>query len=184
MKKTLVIGMVLLLSISMLAGCGGGGGGGSTDKSPAAGSPAGAKGETHSAENISALVPDGWKAFPFYSGGDESPNTFSIHKGALSTMDQRYTPGVQIQFFPGGEGFGSNNQKDMYDDVEDMAPLTLGDYTWTGFFGVSSGRPFALLWTDSGSDKIQVTVWTEVEDEVITLLDWDVQAIISSIKPK
>jgi len=206
MKKTFVIGLVLLLSISMLAGCGDGGGGNSSGGSggtggssanttqpsptPASTGSAGVKGETHSAENISALVPEGWKAFPFYSGGDESPNTFSIHKGALTTMDQWYTPGVQIQIFPDGSGFGSNIQKDMYEDVMDLAPLTLGDYTWEGFSGLSkdnSGeytRPFALLWTDAGNDKIQVTVWLEMEEITITLLDADVQAILASIKPK
>jgi len=202
MKKTLAIALVLLLSISMLAGCGSGGGNNSgnsensgstgnspanTSSPPASGNPAG---ETHSAENISALVPDGWKVFPFYSGGEESPNTFSIHKGASSSMDQWYTPGIQIQFYPDGSGFGSNTDKDMYEDVMDLAPLTLGDYTWSGFSGLSkdnSGdytRPFALLWTDAGNNKIQITVWLEMEDVSITLLDWDVQAIIASIKPK
>ena len=194
MKKTLVIGLVLLLSISMLAGCGSGGGSGDTgsgtqNSAKTEQAPAGAKGETHSAGNISALVPDGWKMFPFYSGGEESPITFSIHKGALSAMDQRYTPGVQIQLFPDGSGFGSNTQKDIYEDVMDLAPLTLGDYTWDGFSGLSmdSNReytlPFAILWTDAGNDKIQVTVWLEMEEIAITLLDADVQAIITSIKP-
>jgi len=143
---------------------------------------------THSAENISALVPEGWKAFPFYSGGKESPNTFSIHKGALTTMDQWYTPGVQVQLFPDGSGFGSNTQKDMYPDVSDLTPQGLGDYTWEGFTGLAKdnkgefSRPFALLWTDAGSDKIQVTVWLKMEEISISLDDAEVQEIISSIK--
>jgi len=194
MKKTLVIGLVLLLSISMLAGCGSGGGSGDTgsgtqNSAKTEQAPAGAKGETHSAGNISALVPDGWKMFPFYSGGEESPNTFSVHKGALTALDQWSTPGVQIQLFPDGSGFGSNTQKDMYEDVMDLAPLTLGDYTWEGFSGLSKNSageyvlPFAILWTDAGNDTIQVTVWLEQEGNTITLLDADVQAILTSIKP-
>ena len=191
MKKTLVIGLVLLLSISMLAGCGGGGGGGDTESGTQNSAKTGGtpKGETHSTENVSASVPDGWKAFPFYSGGEESPNTFSVHKGALTALDQWATPGVQIQLFPDGSGFGSQTQKDMYEDVEDLAPLTLGDYTWEGFSGLSKNSageyalPFAILWTDAGNDKIQITVWLEQEGNTITLMDWDVQAIISSIKP-
>jgi len=200
MKRTLAIGLVLLLSISMLAGCGGGDNAGSTgggtqssekpaetDKTEQA--PVGTKGETHSAENVSALVPEGWQAFPFYSGGEESPNTFSVNKGALNAMDISYTPGVQISLFPDGLQFGSNIQKDMYQDVSDLAPQKLGDYTWEGFTGLSKDitgeyvLPFAILWTDAGSDKIQVTVWLELGDNTISLDDEDVQAIIASIKP-
>ena len=201
MKKTLVIGLVLLLSISMLAGCSGGGGsgnstGGGTQSTEKPGetakteqAPAGVKGETHSAENVSALVPEGWQAFPFYSGGAESPNTFSVHKGALNAMDIWSTPGVQIQFFPDGSGFGSNIKKDMYRDVSDLANQKLGDYTWEGFTGLSKNTkdeyvvPFAIFWTDAGSDKIQVTVWLELGEETISLDDADVQAILASIKP-
>jgi len=145
-------------------------------------------GETHSAENISTLVPEGWKAFPFYSGGGVSPNTFAVHKGALSTMDMRYTPNVQIQLFPDGSGFGSNTHKDMYEDVSDLAPPALGDYKWEGFAGLSksiAGKyelPFAILWTDAGNNKIQVTVWLEIEGITISLDDPDVQAIIANIK--
>jgi len=191
MKRTLAIGLVLLFSVCMLAGCSGGDGGSSpanASSPPADESPAGTKGETYSAGNISAVVPEGWMAFPFYSGGEESPNTFSVHKGALSAMDMRSTPGVQIQLFPGGSGFGSNTQKDIYEDVMDLAPLTLGSYTWEGFSGLtknSAGEyalPFSILWTDAGSDKIQVTVWLDMDGNTITLLDADVQGILASIK--
>jgi len=193
MKRMLVIGMVLLLSISMLAGCGGGGDNGDSagsDKKDSSKTAETSKGETYSAENISATVPDGWKAFPFYSGGEESPNTFSVQKGALTALDIWSTPGIQISLFPDGSGFGSNTQKDMYEDVMDLAPLTVGDYTWSGFSGLSKNSageyvlPFAILWTDAGNDKIQATVWLEMEGNTITLLDWDVQAILGSVKPK
>jgi len=164
----------------MLAGCGGGGdssGSGTQSSAPAV------KGETYSAGNISATVPEGWQAFPFYSGGEESPNTFAVHKGALNAMDMRYTPGVQIQLFPDGDGFGTDLMKAMYENVSDLAPQTLGGFTWEGFTGVSGDIPTALMWTDAGDDNILVAVWLEMEDVTISLDDADVQAIIASIKP-
>jgi len=200
MKRTLAIGLALLLSISMLAGCSGGGGSGnsagsngggtqSSEKSAETAKTPVVKGETYSAENISALVPEGWQAFPFYSGGEESPNTFSVHKGALNAMDIWYTPGIQIQFFPEGSGFGPGVIRDIYQDISDLAPQKLGDYTWEGFTGLSKNIkdeyvvPFAMFWTDVGNDKILATVWLELGEKTISLDDADVQAILASIRP-
>jgi len=203
MKKALALSLTVLLGMALLAGCGGDeeqgsqttsgtsttAGASTTASADVSPSPSSAKGETHDAGNVSALVPDGWKAFPFYSGGEESENTFSVHKGALAAMDIWATPGVQITFFPEGAGFGSNNQKDLYREVADLATQKMGDYTWEGFTAMSRNVkdeyviPFAIYWTDAGSDKIQAIVWLEQGDAKVSVDDPDVVSIIASIKP-
>jgi len=175
MKRTIAVVLTLMLGISLLVGCGGGGG--------SAGS---VSGEVYDAGNVSALVPKGWKVYPIVDvfddyDGEYDPNGLSINKGAKGAFDQLTTPGLQIKWYASGDGPNNEYSKAFYDDVEDLAPMTIGSRTWKGFTAVSIGYPLALLWTEEG-DIFQVTVWLENGGKKISLDDADVRAILESIQ--
>ena len=99
---------VVLLIAALLAGCSGG-------KTPAPATPDEVKGETFDAGQVSALVPEGWKAFPSPDlfdeyDGDNDPTALSIYKGAQNDFDQLTKPGITIttyktEEFASGQGW-------------------------------------------------------------------------------
>lgn len=181
MKKVIVLLAVLVMSALMLVGCGSPVSANSNDQGDGA---AAIIGETYEAGNLSALVPDGWKAFPASDlfdeyDGDYDPNGLSIYKGAEDEFDVLIKPGMQITYY---DGSMMEPSKDFYDDAEDLEPFELGGYTWQGFTCTSLDYPIAVLWAEDGNDQFSVNVWLENEGEQISLEDADVQAIIESIQ--
>lgn len=186
MKKVVRILLAAVLTVTLLfsfAACG--------EKDPSAaagGDPSKITGETFDAGNITALCPDGWKAFPVSDTfdeyeGDNDPNAVSLYKGAESEWDMFSTPGIQINYY-GPESGMTAPYKDFYDNVVDLEDMTIGDCTWHGFSGESLETPLTMLWTEDGGALTQVTVWTEMDGKTISLEDADVQAILMSIQVK
>lgn len=179
MKKIIAILLALVLCFS-LAACGGDG-----DKTSGDTTPDEVKGETYDAGNVSALVPQGWKAFPVSDlfeeyDGDNDPTAVQICKGGESEWDIFTKPYLQINYYPDNSLYVS---KDFYDDAADLEPMQLGGRTWNGFTATSMDYPMAILWTE-GDVQIQVTVNLGTTDGTITINDADVQAIIASIQVK
>ncbi len=178
MKKTMKKAMLLLLALALctvaLAGCGK-----ETPKTPEE-----VKGEVYDAGNVSALVPDGWKAFPVSDmfddyDGDYDPTAMQICKGGKTELDLFSKPYIQINYYPNNT---MSIYKDWYDEAVDIEPMQLGNYTWNGFTATSLGDPIAILWPESDDVQIQVTFSLGTDDGTITLNDADVQAILMSIK--
>ena len=173
MKKNIVFILAVVLLIAMLAGCSGA-------------NPASIKGETFDGGNISALVPDGWMGFhgvDYFEEYEEgyNPNVIQIAKGAESEWDVLFTPYIMINYYAPDNPM-MEPMKELYEDVSDLEPVTIGDYTWNGFTGTSIDTPIAVLWTgEQGSGQILVTLCLENGDK-ISLKDADVQAIIASIQ--
>lgn len=176
MKKNILSILAAVLLTVTLAGCSGG---------PAVTDPADITGETFGDGNISALVPDGWMGFhgtDYFEEYEEGydPNVIQIAKGAKSEWDLLSTPYVMISYF-GPDNPMMEPMKELYEESADIEPVTIGDYTWSGFTGKSIDTPIAILWTgEEGSDQIQVMICLENGDK-ISLEDADVQAIIASI---
>ncbi len=177
-KKILVY--VLTVSVlAMLAGCGG-----SVDDQ------AEVKGEVFDAGQISALAPKGWMAFPVPDafdahGGENKPDEINICKDAKNQWDMFNNPMITITYFGPDKSFTS--AKSFYEDVEDIAGFTLGNYEWTGFRGTSLGdAPYTILETTDGEIAIQVAIMEKSNNEKleIKLDDADVQAIVASITVK
>lgn len=176
MKKLFAILLTLLLLASLMA-CG-------KDKAPA--TPEEVKGTVYDTGVFTVLVPDGWLAVPGPDifddyEGDEDPYQLSIYKGAESEWDAFSTPGVTIIFHEPDEEI--SDQSWFYDNVETLAPITTGDYTWDAFTGESIGDPIAVLTTHSPS-VVQVNFTLEVNKKAITLEDAEVIAILQSIAAK
>ena len=176
MKKNILSILAAVLLTVTLAGCSGG---------PAVTDPADITGETFGDGNISALVPDGQMGFhgtDYFEEYEEGydPNVIQIAKGAKSEWDLLSTPYVMISYF-GPDNPMMGPMKELYEESADIEPVTIGDYTWSGFTGKSIDTPIAILWTgEEGSDQIQVMICLENGDK-ISLEDADVQAIIASI---
>ena len=164
-KKLMALLLALVLCTAMLAGCGG-------DKEEAPKTADEVKGETYDAGIVSALVPNGWKAFPVSDMFDEydGENEFDLFT----------KPYVQINYYPDTSMYVSS---DWYDDVVDLEAKQIGNYTWNGFTCNNMGYPTAVLYTD-GDVQIQITMILENEGNKIALEDADVQAIIASIQVK
>lgn len=184
MKKNLlkVVSVLLcvMLCAALLTACGEGGGTTATD-------PAEVTGETFDAGKVSALVPSGWKAFPQHDVFSDDPNTMlpdviNIIKGGTSDSDMFTKPYIRFDF--GGEDKELYfTDKDFYDDVVDIEPITTGEHTWTGFSCTSLGYKMTILFCEEGNIQYQATVYTEQSGGKISLEDADVQAILASVAP-
>lgn len=177
-KKVMALLLALVLCTAMLAGCGG-------DKGEAPKTVDEVKGETYDTGNISALVPNGWKAFPVSDlfdsyDGEYDPTALQICKGGENDFDLFTKPYVQINYYPDNTMYVSS---DWYDDVVDLDPMQIGGYTWNGFTCNNMDYPTAVLYTD-GDVQIQITMILENDGGKIALEDVDVQAIIASIQVK
>ena len=191
MKKKMSSLFAVLLTFGMVLGltaCGGdsGSGGGGGDS----GSTSSKKvtGEPFETSLMSALTPSGWMAFPkadyFGDYPDEpgDPHGIRLHKGAKEEFDQFTTPGIQIDYFE--DGTEMYDTKLWYEDIEEMDPITTGDYTWEAFSTESEDTDIIVLSTTEPK-QIQVTIFPTLGDKAkISLKDADVQAILSSIAIK
>lgn len=186
MKKILALLLVLTLCFSLFVACGEGGSDkknddreGTKEEEP--------KGETYSTGAFDVYIPEGWKAFEVYDVFAEEadtvdPNALQIIKGGESSLDVFSKPYIDIRYYgPDTEGYAP--YKDLYEDVEDIDPLELDNFTFTGFDCVSFDYPMTILWADDGVNQVQVTVYTDQADGDIMITDEDVLMIIESIVP-
>ena len=170
MKKTLAL--CFLVSIFMLMGCGGSGGK--------------VSGEVYTTEVMSVLAPKGWKAFPAPKPGkfDEyREDQVNVHKGAKEPIDQFNTSGIVINYFDDAKVVMTPPQS-WYENVEEIAPFSLGNYEWKGFTGERSDITYGILWTTNAVELFQVVAFLKYRDKEISLDDADVKAIIASISTK
>ncbi|MBQ3552592.1 MAG: hypothetical protein IJA35_05530 [Clostridia bacterium] len=180
MKKIFALMLAMVMCFAIFAGCDPAEPGGNEIQNPED-----ITGEVYDAGNVSALVPDGWKAFPVMDvfsdeEGATDPDALQICKGAETEWDILIKPYVQINHY-GPDTTNITPSKDWYDDAEDIDPITTGSYTWNGFTGTSLDAPLAILWTEDGDHKYQITILLGTGDDAITLSDADVLAILASI---
>ncbi len=146
-------------------------------------------GEIAETAKFSVLVPDGWKAFPVKStSGDGSMDEYKLNiiKGGTSNDDLWSKNAIKIEVADYNASYSV--YLDAFENYEDVE-LKLGDYTYTGPAGeYSGGWECAMLsapvTVDSGEGFVAGSVFYKVKDEVISLSDPDVQAILASIKLK
>ena len=143
--------------------------------------------EFFSAENVKAVVPEGWMAFTIADvfsdvEGAKDPDVIQICKGAESDFDLFTNPYVQINYYgPDVEFFAPG--KDWYTDTEDIKPFKAGNHEWEGFTGYSDEYLFAILWCIEGDIEYQATMWLNGENISINYNDDDVLAILASVAP-
>lgn len=188
MKKLLAILLALVMVLSFAA-CGEdtdatqpNGNGGETEGSKEI------SGETFNAGNFTALIPEGWKAFPvsdIWSDDPDAtdPDALQICKGGETDWDLFTKPYVKIDYY-GPETDMMTPSSEWYEDVVELEAFTAGALTWNGFTATSSDMPMATLWAEDGDHQYQVIVWMEpTEGNAIAYTDADVQAILASLKP-
>ena len=144
------------------------------------------KGETYSTGNFSALIPEGWTAFPVSDmwsddADAKDPDALQICKGGESEWDLFSKPYIKFDYY-GPDNDMMTPSSEWYDEVTELAPITAGDYTWNGFSCVS-GSPMTILWTENGDYQFQATIWTNQGDGAISITDADVLAILASVQP-
>lgn len=143
--------------------------------------------EFFSAENVKAVVPEGWMAFTIADvfsdvEGAKDPDVIQICKGAESDFDLFTNPYVQINYYgPDVEFFAPG--KDWYTDTEDIKPFKAGNHEWEGFTGYSDEYLFAILWCIEGDIEYQATMWLNGENNSINYNDENVLAILASVAP-
>ena len=138
--------------------------------------------EVFDAGNVQALVPKGWKAFPYADYFSEDPNAtdpdiIRVCKGGKTEADLFSNPYLQINYY--GPDIEMGSVELFYDNIVALAPQQIGNYTWNGFTTNDYGGTNAILYTTDGEHQFQVSVW--MGDNEIHLEDADVQAIIASI---
>lgn len=173
-----VLALTLALASTLaLAACGGGGGG-----------EGGGAGTVKNTGVFSVTVPDGWTAHDvkdvFSETGEIDATTIQIGKGTKSEMDLFTYPYLQVKYYEPTTTVLKDIQ-DWYENVNELEPLALGAYTWTGFEGDSAGYHWTVLFAgEQGEPQFQVSLsgGTEI-DTTASIADEDVQAMIASITP-
>lgn len=194
MKKFLAILLVLTMALCLFA-CGGKdtetpdnndkenvGGEENND-----GGNAEVKGETYSTGNFSALVPEGWKAFPVSDiwsddADAKDPDALQIVKGGETDWDLFTKPYIKFDYYGPSESLMTPSSE-WYDNATDLEPITAGKYTWNGFSATSMDVPMIILWAEDGDYQYQATIWTDQGDGTISVTDADVLAILASVAP-
>jgi len=135
-----------------------------------------------SAGTVSASVPNGWESILIESAlSDNDPYGMVVYLDTGDSLDMFFAPGLHISVFREGEMFGKNMSKDEFLNSSDLAPLTLGNYTWNGYTGEYKSIPVTVLWTQTGKDIIEIKIELKNVNGEISLNDADVRAIISSV---
>lgn len=183
MKKLMAIAIAIMVCAALPVGCG--------SKAPSDGgdsrTPDDIRGTVYDAGSVSVLIPEGWKALAVKNGfSDEEdvyPDRLNICKGGKEEVDLLDYPSIKLTYFAPDTDMLTLSPS-LYDNVQELEPITIGERTWTGFSGTSLRKKLILLWTgESGADQFQVALWIEAEMGTISLEDADVQAIIASIRP-
>ena len=126
------------------------------------------------------LVPEGWMAFcGIDSEGKTSPKKVHVFKDARLETDIFTHAGLTFCFF-GKEDYYLS-PRFFYDDIVDMEPFTLGDYTWNGYTCTSLGYPYTMLEARRDGCVFQVMILMKNGDHSLSLSDEDVQSILTSL---
>ncbi len=136
---------------------------------------------------ISVLVPEGWQGYhgadvfnEFKENGD--PNKIHVGKGVKDELELYFYPRIDIYFRDSlFSDFELNMMKNVYEKVEEIEPIQLANFIWTGFTASSMDYPYVFLFADDGSNALQVAILLENNNKKITINDEDVQLILNSI---
>ena len=143
-------------------------------------------GEVYDTGEFMALVPEGWAAFPitdvFSDDSAADTSCFNIIKDGTSDLDLFSKPYVRLDYY-GPDTMMMKPSSEYYENVQDVAPVQLGDHLWSGFIGEDGYGKSAVLWLEEGNIQYQAIIWLEVEGKTISLDDPDVQAILASVAP-
>ena len=125
-------------------------------------------------------MPDGWQHFAGAdSEGKETPFKLLVYKNVLSPVDIFAKCGITLIFTPADRFYLS--PKFFYDNVEDIEPLTIGRYQWTGYTCTSLGYPYIMLESKTEKGVLQGMILLKNGDNEISFDDVDVRAILESV---
>ena len=129
---------------------------------------------------LRVLVPQGWKLFyGIDSECNVSEKKLHIFKEAETEFDIFSRAGITICFYDKEDIFVSI--KDIYDNVEDVEPIRLGEHLWEGYTCTSLGYPYAMLTSTCNSVIFYAMILIKNGEYEISLEDDDVKTILESI---
>lgn len=125
-------------------------------------------------------VPEGWMAFcGTDSGGKVTPKKVHIYKGIALASEMFTHAGITVCFFDRGDRYLS--PKAFYDDVADIAPFSLGSFTWSGYTCTSLGYPYTMLDARRDGCVLQVMMLMKNGEHEISAEEADVRCILESL---
>ncbi len=141
---------------------------------------------------FSVWIPGGWSALPEKDLFSDSPNgektdCLNIIKGGATEQDLHARLYIRLDYYPSGQAV-PEPPLEIYQNVQKIAPMQLGQHTWQGFVAEElQGRvvlgKVAVLQTQTQQGSFMASCWLERGREVITLEDAQVQAILESVTP-
>ena len=137
--------------------------------------------ETFKNSLLSLSVPDGWKVFDTTDiDGNKTDKKIFVYKNAEDPLHIFSRAGITLCYFSKRDIYLS--PKRFYENVEDIAPLELGNYLWEGYTCTSVGYPYTMLEAHKDGTVLQLMMLMENNGERISLSDPDVREMIGSIK--
>lgn len=125
-------------------------------------------------------VPNGWLAFlGTDSNGNRSPKKVHIYKEIRFETEMCTHAGITVCFFDKEDYYLS--PKHFYDNIIDIDPFKLGDFTWNGYTCTSLGYPYIMLDTKNEKGHFQLMILMKNREHEISLDDTDVRCIIESL---
>lgn len=163
MKRIVALSLVLMLGLSLLAGC-------KKKQESAPGSDTAAVGAVQTCGTMDVYVPAGWTLV------NQDMSAY-LCLGSGDPANESY---INLQHFAPG-AFVSAPLKEHYTDVQELEAMTFGDHSWSGFSGSRNGIRAIVLTTSSDVDNFMAVVSFTESSGVLSLEDPDVQSILSGV---
>ena len=139
------------------------------------------------AGEVNALCPDGWNSvgMPDLSAADPDAmltDALRFVKGGSAQEDLLKDAFIEIRYYKSEDSVPEIEPQKWYDNIADTGEISTGNYTWSGYSGLSMGVPFVYLQTKTDSAVFTATLYSQEGTAYpASVNDADVQAILYSI---
>lgn len=162
MKKYIAILLLVCMLAGLIAGCG-------EPEAPKI------KYSEYYTGKFSVSVPEGWKAFPYISGGETDPYGVYVCKGASEDDDPETFPGVEFHALATSVLSSVKEEVGTYED----ANIRAGKRTWNGISFISGGK--SRLYLEYADENIGADILLNGETKAINSSDEELIFILSSV---
>ena len=183
--KTAVFAVMTACTVMLASACSNGQ---TAGQSASSSETAAIEGKTVEAGRITALCPNGWYSAKVYDINSREADTVRddtvrFIKNGAKDKDFLNNAYIEIRYYASENDLPKTEPKKLYDNVENIDKMTIGESEWSGYSASSLGKNFIYL--ESKQDKAAFTAYLYLRDDTgntASLGDADVQGILAGVK--